>query len=294
MATLMRGSAVRLPRWLRAGRRAPRDAAPLIGVVILGALLIWQCVNLLLGVDRSARPAGRRGSPQTAVITHRRPSAAIFSRASTPSTAAGRKGRLSATVTSSLGLTLFRINLNEATGGGSRSLRATTVTRTLCRRRRRSRRASSWSASPSTIFSSTAAARAACFSIKAATRRSPIPRRRCPPRRRGRIPGCSDQQHHRERQMSPAALKAGIGFAPLAHRRQQVTGLSVQPQGDGAVFRAADLRPGDVHPFGERPSVGSAADAATLASQLRPVRASRCRSSAARASFPVALFLSKQ
>src|SRR3546814_2212316 len=45
--------------------------------------------------------------------------------------------------------------------------------------------------------------------------------------------------------LSPPALKAGIGFAPRTEDGR-VTGLLVQPQGDGSVFRAAGLRPGDV------------------------------------------------
>src|SRR3546814_15406731 len=45
--------------------------------------------------------------------------------------------------------------------------------------------------------------------------------------------------------LSPPALKACIGFAPRTEDGR-VTGLLVQPQGDGSVFRAAGLRPGDV------------------------------------------------
>ena len=116
MATLMRGSAVRLPRWLRAGRRSPRDAAPLIGVVILGALLIWQCVNLLWALIVPLAPLGA-WQPQTAVIASPAERRAIFS-SFDPFFRSGPQGPVSATVTS-LGLTLFGINLNEATGGGS-------------------------------------------------------------------------------------------------------------------------------------------------------------------------------
>src|SRR3546814_15230352 len=43
-------------------------------------------------------------------------------------------------------------------------------------------------------------------------------------------------------ELSPAALKAGIGFAPRPEDGR-VTGLLVQPQGDDSVFRAAGLRP---------------------------------------------------
>ena len=50
MATLMSGSAVRLPRalpsWLRV-KRAPRDVASWLLVGLIGAALVWQCVSLL-------------------------------------------------------------------------------------------------------------------------------------------------------------------------------------------------------------------------------------------------------
>ena len=62
MVTLMSGSAVRLPRtlpaWLRVGRRSPREIWPQLLVLVLGALLIWQCVRLLWVVLTPLSPLG--------------------------------------------------------------------------------------------------------------------------------------------------------------------------------------------------------------------------------------------
>src|SRR3546814_21173426 len=78
MATLMSGSAIRLPRalpsWLRARKRSPREIWPQLLVGLLGALLIWQCVRLLWTLLTPLSPLGA-WQPQTAVIAspaHRR------------------------------------------------------------------------------------------------------------------------------------------------------------------------------------------------------------------------------
>ena len=41
------------------------------------------------------------------------------------------------------------------------------------------------------------------------------------------------------------SIAAGVAFAPRTEEGR-ITGIVVQPQGDGATFRAAGLRPGDV------------------------------------------------
>src|SRR3546814_14285992 len=69
--------------------------------------------------------------------------------------------------------------------------------------------------------------------------------------------------------MTPAAIKAGVAFAPRTEEGR-VTGLVVQPQGDGATFRAAGLRPGDVIRSVNGRPIGSASDAAALANQIAP------------------------
>src|SRR3546814_15515636 len=71
MATLMSGSAIRLPRalpsWLRARKRSPREIWPQLLVGLLGALLIWHCVRLLWTLLTPLSPLGA-WPPQTAVI----------------------------------------------------------------------------------------------------------------------------------------------------------------------------------------------------------------------------------
>ncbi len=63
--------------------------------------------------------------------------------------------------------------------------------------------------------------------------------------------------------LTPAALRAGISFAPRSEGGK-VTGVVVQPQSDGAVFRAAGLQAGDVIRAVNGRAVGAAADLAGL------------------------------
>jgi len=73
-----------------------------------------------------------------------------------------------------------------------------------------------------------------------------------------------------------------------------VTGLFVLPQGDGAAFRAAGLRAGDViRSVGGRP-IGSVGDAAALANQLVPGARLSLEVERGANVVPVAIFLSKQ
>ena len=120
MATLMSGSAVRLPRalptWLRAGKRSPREIWPQLLAGLLGALLIWQCVRLLWTLLTPLSPLGA-WQPQAAVIASPADRRALFSQFD-PFFRSNAQGPASTTVTSA-GLTLYGINLNEATGGGS-------------------------------------------------------------------------------------------------------------------------------------------------------------------------------
>ena len=217
MATLMSGSAVRLPRalptWLRAGRHSPRDVAPVLGVTLLGAGLVWQSVSLLWTLIVPLSSFGM-WQPQTAVIASPAERRALFISIDPFFRSAGQ-GAATATVTSA-GLTLFGININEATGGGSPS-----------------------------------------------------------------------------GELSPEALKAGVGFTPRAEAGK-VTGLVVQPQGDGAAFRAAGLRPGDVIRSVNGRSIGGAGDAASLAGQLVPGARVSLEVERGASVVPIALFLTKQ
>src|SRR3546814_12526861 len=83
MATLMSGSAIRLPRalpsWLRARKRTPRATWPHLLVGLLGALLIWQCVRLLWTL-LTPLPALGAWQPQTAAIDSPAERRALFTR----------------------------------------------------------------------------------------------------------------------------------------------------------------------------------------------------------------------
>ena len=69
--------------------------------------------------------------------------------------------------------------------------------------------------------------------------------------------------------LTPASLRAGIGFAPRA-AGGQVTGVAVSPQGDGRIFRQAGLQPGDVIRTVNGQAIRSPADLARLQAQLAP------------------------
>lgn len=90
-------------------------------------------------------------------------------------------------------------------------------------------------------------------------------------------------------ELSPAALQAGIGFAPRSEGGK-ITGLTVQPQGDGAAFRAAGLRPGDVIRSVNGRPVAAAAD---LAGQLTPGARLSLEVERGSAVVPVAIFVGK-
>ena len=69
--------------------------------------------------------------------------------------------------------------------------------------------------------------------------------------------------------LSPAALRAGVGFAPR-QANGQVTGVVVRPQGDGQVFAQAGLQAGDVIRSVNGQAIRSAGDLARLQGQLAP------------------------
>lgn len=90
-------------------------------------------------------------------------------------------------------------------------------------------------------------------------------------------------------ELTPAAIQAGIGLAARTEAGK-VTGLTVQPQGDGAVFRAAGLRPGDViRSVNGRPL----ANAADLAGQIAPGARLSLEVERGGAVVPLALFIGK-
>lgn len=69
--------------------------------------------------------------------------------------------------------------------------------------------------------------------------------------------------------LTPASLRAGVGFAPRV-AGGQVSGVAVSPQGDGRVFALAGLRAGDVIRSVNGQPIRSAGDLARLQSQLAP------------------------
>lgn len=91
-------------------------------------------------------------------------------------------------------------------------------------------------------------------------------------------------------ELSPQALQGGVGFAPRSEGGR-VTGLAVQPRGDGAVFRAAGLRPGDVVRAVNGRPIGSVAD---ISGQLTPGARLSLEVERGGAVVPVALFIGKQ
>lgn len=293
MATLMSGSAVRLPRalpsWLRAGRRHPREIWPTLLVGLLGALLVWQCVRLLWVLLTPLSPLGA-WQPQAAVIASPAERRALFASLD-PFFRGNAQGPASATVTSA-GLTLFGINLNEATGGGSAIIAGEDGIQNSY--------AVGDEIAPGLKLAGVAfdhvlldrgGARESLFldqsgAAPVANPVSPLP---------APTPeiGSAQAGASASGEMTPAAIKAGVGFAPRTEDGR-VTGIVVQPQGDGAAFRAAGLRPGDViRSVGGR-AIGSASDAAALANQLTPGARIALEVERGASVVPVAIFLSKQ
>jgi general secretion pathway protein C len=90
-------------------------------------------------------------------------------------------------------------------------------------------------------------------------------------------------------ELSPQAVQAGIALSPRSEAGR-VTGLAVQPQGDGAAFRAAGLRPGDVVRRVNGRPVGSAGD---LAAQVQPGARISLEVERGSAVVPIALIIGK-
>jgi len=293
MATLMSGSAVRLPRalpsWLRVGRRSPREIWPMLLAGLLGALLIWQCVRLLWTLLTPLSPLGA-WQPQAAVIASPAERRALFS-SFDPFFRGNVQGPASTTVTSA-GLTLFGINLNEATGGGSAIIAGEDGIQTSY--------AVGDEIAPGLKLAGVAfdhvlldrgGARESLFldqsgEAPVASPATPLP---SPTPEIGSASGGASASG----EVTPAAIKAGVAFAPRTEDGR-VTGVVVQPMGDGAAFRAAGLRPGDViRSVGGRP-IGSAGDAASLANQITPGARIALEVERGASVVPVAIFLSKQ
>ncbi|MDZ3832786.1 MAG: type II secretion system protein N [Sphingopyxis sp.] len=294
MATLMSGSAVRMPRalpgWLRAARRSPRDAGPFLLVLLLGALLIWQSVRLLWTLIVPLSPLGA-WQPQAAIIASPAERRALFVGLD-PFFRGAAQSAANANVTA-LGLTLFGINLNEATGGGSAIIAADDGVQ--------SSYAVGDEIAPGVTLAGIAfdhvlldrgGARESLFLDQSgeAPVATPVSSLPAPTPEIGSAAAGSAGDSG---ELSPAAVKAGVGFAPRTENGR-VTGLVVQPQGDGATFRAAGLRPGDVIRGVNGRPIGSAGDAAALAGQITPGARISLEVERGASTVPVAIFLSKQ
>lgn len=293
MATLMSGSAARLPRglpaWLRVGKRAPRDIWPQLLAAILGALLVWQLVRLLWVLLVPLSPLGA-WQPQAAVIASPAERRALFAGLD-PFFRGAPQGPASATVTA-LGLTLYGVNINEATGGGSAIVAGEDGIQNSY--------AVGDEIAPGVklvgvafdhVLLDRGGARESLFLDQSGEAPVATPGTSLPAPT-PEVGSASASGMSNSGEMSPAALKAGIGFAPRTENGR-VTGMVVQPQGDGAVFRAAGLRPGDViRSVGGRP-IGSAGDAAALANQLTPGTRLSLEVERGASVIPIALFLAK-
>lgn len=291
MATLMSGSAVRLPRglpaWLRV-RRSPRAIGPLLLVGLLGLLLAVQAVRLVWTLVTPLSPLGA-WQPQTAVIASPAERRALFA-SFDPFFRTGGQGPASATVTA-LGLTLFGVNINEATGGGSAIIAGEDGIQ--------SSYAVGDEIAPGVKLAGVAfdhvlldrgGARESLFLDQSGDAALAAPTTPLPaPTQVGAAPADPNAVAG---ELSPAALKAGVGFAPRAENGK-VTGVVVQPQGDGATFRAAGLRPGDVVRGVNGRPIGSAGDAAALASQFAPGARISLEVERGAQVVPIAIFVSK-
>ena len=289
MATLMTGSAARLPRalpaWLRGRKKSPRDIAPLLLVGLLGALLVWQAVRLLWTLVVPLSPLGA-WQPQTAVIASPAERRALLSGLDPFFRGAGQ-GPATVTVTSA-GLTLFGINLNEATGGGSAIIAGEDGMQTSY--------AVGDEIAPGLklvgiafdhVLLDRGGTRESLFLDQSGEAPVAHPVLPAPTPEVGSAAGAA------EGAMTPEALKAGVGFAPRAENGR-ITGLVVQPQGDGTVFRTAGLKPGDVIRSVNGRPIGSAADAAALANQFVPGARLSLEVERGASVVPVAIFLTKQ
>lgn len=293
MATLMSGSAVRparaLPAWLRLRSRSPRAIGPMLLVGLLALLLAVQAVRLIWTLVTPLSPLGA-WQPQTAVIASPAERRALFA-SFDPFFRTGGQGPASATVTA-LGLTLFGVNINEATGGGSAIIAGEDGIQTSY--------AVGEEIAPGVklvgvafdhVLLDRGGARESLFldqsgDAAVATPATPLPA----PTQVG-APAAADPNAVAG-ELSPAALKAGVGFAPRSENGK-VTGVVVQPQGDGATFRAAGLRPGDVVRGVNGRPIGSASDAAALASQFAPGARISLEVERGAQVVPIAIFVSK-
>ncbi len=252
---------------------------------LLALLLLIQLVRLVWTLAVPLSPLGA-WQPQSAVIASPAERRALFA-SFDPFFRTGAQGPASATVTA-LGLTLHGVNINEATGGGSAIIAGEDGVQAS--------HAVGDEIAPGVRLAGVAfdhvlldrgGARESLFldqsgEAPVAAPATPLP-----------APTPEIGSASASGEITPAAFRAGVGFVPRTEEGR-VTGLVVQPQGDGAVFRAAGLRPGDVvRGINGRP-IASAGDAAALANQFAPGARISLEVERGASVVPVAVFLSKQ
>lgn len=272
--------AMRMPR---PAFRPSRAVVPPLAVGLIGTLLIAQGVRLLWALAVPLSPLGA-WQPQAAAIASPAERRALFSSLDPFFRTAGQ-GPASATVTA-LGLTLHGVNINEATGGGSAIIASEDGVQTSY--------GVGEEIAPGVVLAGVAfdhvlldrgGVRETLFLDQSGE--APVAAPATPPQ-----PAAPSVEPVPGDELSPAGLKAGVAFAPRSEGGR-VTGLTVQPQGDGATFRAAGLRPGDViRGINGRP-IASAGDAAALAGQFPPGARLSLEVERGAAVVPIAIFLSK-
>lgn len=278
-------------RWLRLSQ-TPWSVRMTVG--LLAFLLLVQAVRLVWALVTPIGPLGA-WQPPGAVIAPMAERRALFA-SFDPFYRGGPAAPGSATVTA-LDLTLFGININEATGGGSAIIAGSDGVQTSF--------AVGDEVSPGVRLAGVAfdhvlldrgGARETLFMDQskpapvAATDAevlTPVTPPAAPPTPSPAASGTTESG-----ELSPAALRSGVSFAPR-NEGGKVTGLAVQPQGDGGAFRAAGLRPGDVIRSVNGRAISSPADAATIAGQLTPGARISLEVERGASTVPIALFLSK-
>lgn len=259
-----------------------RQSWPQLLVLVLALMLLVQMVRLVWTVAIPAGPLGdwQSGAARTLSPAERRTlfsSLDPFFRAQGDASGAG-------TVTA-LDLTLFGVNMNEASGGGSAIIAGADGVQT------------SFAVGDEVVPGVTLAvvafdhvlldrggARETLFIDQSRPAETAAPAVGPSLSAVSGAPAASAGG-----ELSPAAIQAGIGFTARSEGGK-VTGLTVQPQGDGAAFRAAGLRPGDViRSVGGRPL----SNAADLAGQIAPGARLSLEVERGGAVVPIALFIGK-
>lgn len=291
MSGFLSGLSARVPRFGRGKSGASAgQVAPILAVGALAGLCIWQTVRLTYVVVTPVGPLGD-WQPKGAAILPVAERAKLFAAFDPFFRSAGAAASDVATVTS-LGLTLFGVNVNEATGGGSAIIAGEDGVQ------------NSYAVGDEVAAGVKLAAIAFDHVIleRGGVRESlfmdqsgeaDVVNPAAVPAPIGAAPTTAVQPVAAgvaaNGEMSPDALKKGLRFAPRMEGGR-LTGLSVEPQGDGALFRAAGLRSGDVvRAINGRP-ISSAADVTNALKSGARISLDVERGAS---SVPIALFLSK-